>query len=253
MEKCRTLSGLTVALLLAVVSAASGYEVGPVPDAGTIAGKVSFTGTVPPPKTFKVEKNPEICGEADRELVEVAINDGGLGEALVFLADVKQGKPFSDGQNEFVATEIVAKDCRFRPFGQPYFVSVVGKGKPIHFVNKDPMKHNPHTYEVRGKVRKTLFNQELEGNGELNEVAQLEKSRIMKLECDQHNFMQNFFYAIENPYYTVSKSDGTFAIDQVPPGTYTLVAWHPLLGLKEQQVTVPAKASVTATFAFEEE
>ena len=245
------ISGLAV--MLALASAASGYEGQAVQDGGVVQGKILFKGEIPPPKVFKVEKNPEICGEADRQLVEVAVNDGGLGDALVFLADVKQGKPFSDGQNEFVATEIVAKDCRFRPFGQPYFVNVVGKGKPIHFVNKDPMKHNPHTYEVRGKVRKTLFNQELEGNSELNLVADLQKSRVMKLECDQHNFMQNFFYAIENPYYTISKSDGTFAIDQVPPGTYTLVAWHPLLGLQEQQVTVPAKASVTATFTFEEE
>jgi len=247
------IGGLAVALILALASVAFGYEAGPVSDGGVISGKILFKGTAPPPKSFKVEKNPEICGEADRDLVEVMVNDGGLGDALVFLADVMQGKPFPEAQREFVGTEIVAKDCRFRPFGQPYFVSVVGKGKPIHFVNKDPMKHNPHTYEVRGKVRKTLFNQELEGNSELNLVADLQKSRIMKLECDQHNFMQNFFYAIENPYYAISKKDGTFTIDQVPPGSYTFVAWHPILGLKEQQITVPPKASVTATFEFEEE
>ncbi|MBI3325740.1 MAG: hypothetical protein HYZ81_03430 [Nitrospinae bacterium] len=245
--------GFVFTLMFAWGGGAFAYEIAPVSDAGVVTGKVLFKGEVPPPKIFKVEKNPEVCGEADRELIEVAVNDGALGEALVFLADVKQGKPFTDGQKEFVATEIVAKDCRFRPFEQPSFVSVVGKGKPIHFVNKDPMKHNPHTYEVRGKVRKTLANQELEGNSELNLVADLQKSRIMKLECDQHNFMQNFFYAIENPYYTLSKPDGTFAIDQVPPGTYTLVAWHPLLGLQEQQITVPANAKVTATVKFEEE
>jgi hypothetical protein len=45
----------------------------------------------------------------------------------------------------------------------------------------------------------------------------LGKSRILRLECDQHNFTQNMFYAVENPYYAISAEDGSFMIDQVPP------------------------------------
>ena len=147
--------------------------------------------------------------------------------------------------NDFSATEISPKKCNFGPM-----TGIVAKGKPIRFVNRDPVKHSPHTYEVKGRVRKTLHNKDLEGNGKLELPVEMEKSRAFKLECDQHNFMQNFFYAIETPYYAIAQEDGSFTIDQIPPGTYKLTAWHPLLGLKEQEVTVAAGGKLDVNFEF---
>ena len=44
------------------------------------------------------------------------------------------------------------------------------------------------------------------------------------------------------PYFAVTKPDGSFSIGNVPPGTYTLRAWHREQVLSEQKVTVSAGA-----------
>ena len=66
----------------------------------------------------------------------------------------------------------------------------------------------------------------------------------------QHNYMQVFFQPVANPYYAIVGEDGTFTIDGVPPGTYELNAFHPVLGKQEANVTVAAKGKATADFAF---
>lgn len=257
-------TGILIGVLGALGSVAApvaAYEVATVNNGGTISGKVNFKGTVPEVKVFKVEKTPEVCGEAPRKLTEVAVNGGELGDVVVVLEGVEKGKPYSasvrkgdppgEGEfrlaagNDFVASEISPKKCNFGPF-----TGIVAKDKPIRFVNRDPVKHSPHTYEIKGRVRKTIHNTDLEGDGKLELVAELQKSRMLKLECDQHNHMQNFFYAVENPYFAISEQDGSFSIDQVPPGSYKLTAWHPVLGLKEQQVTVAEGGKLAVNFEF---
>lgn len=254
-------TGLVLGAVSAFSGAASAYQVEAVSNGGAITGKISFKGATPEPKSFKVEKTPEVCGEADRLLVEVAVNDGHLKGAVVVLEGVEKGKPYAarvdngdapgNGEfriaagDEFAGLEVSPKDCNFGPS-----VGILQKDKAFKFVNRDPVKHSPHTYEVKGRVRKTIHNVDLEGEGTLDLVAELKKSPILKLECDQHNFMQNFFYAVENPYYDISQQDGSFTIDQVPPGSYKLTIWHPVLGEQKQEVTVAAggKAEVSVEF-----
>jgi uncharacterized protein (DUF2141 family) len=57
---------------------------------------------------------------------------------------------------------------------------------------------------------------------------------------------------VSNPYFAVSKDDGTFAISNLPPGTYTIAVWQEKLGTQEQQVTVEAHGNAEAKFTFKE-
>ena len=43
-------------------------------------------------------------------------------------------------------------------------------------------------------------------------------------------YMKNWGYAVDNPYYAVTDETGSFPIEDLPPGTYRLKAWHPILG-----------------------
>ena len=72
----------------------------------------------------------------------------------------------------------------------------------------------------------------------------------MGLECDAHDFMLGWMFAADNPYAAVVDSTGRFSIPDIPPGTYTVGAWHPFLGVREQEVTVPVGGTVDLRFDF---
>lgn len=73
----------------------------------------------------------------------------------------------------------------------------------------------------------------------------------MRLQCDQHEFMQGWYLPVENPYYTVVKDDGTFEIKDVPAGKHKVLAWHPVAGKVEADVDVPDGGSVKANFVIQ--
>ena len=241
------------------------YKEAPVANGGTISGKIMFKGTPPPPKLFEFAKFPQptYCGKVDndgkghRMLHEVTVNNGLLADVVVFIEEVPAGKPF-----KFNGTDVKADTCRFLVQQGSDFVGVVQNKNDIRVTNMDAdptdpksasgVLHNPHGYEMKGATSSTIFNKPLPNKGQvLTEKIKLHKKEsFMKMECDQHNFMNAYFLPVSNPYYAVVGKDGTFTIDQVPPGTYELKVWHPILGEEEQKITVAANGKVTANFEY---
>ena len=66
----------------------------------------------------------------------------------------------------------------------------------------------------------------------------MEEAEIIKVECDLHNWMRAWIVVTPNAYSTVSDSDGSFEIPDVPPGKYELTAWHETLGSITKSITV---------------
>jgi len=234
--------------LLAVglgASAASAYQEIQVADGGTIAGKVSFTGRIPEPQHFLVQKNPDVCGK-ERDFAFVRISNGALQNVVVVLEGVEKGKPFVA-----LPTDFEWKGCVSLPY-----VAVASKkgaeGWPVFKVeNKDPVVHNPHAFELVGTVRRTLWNIALpESGSKLEKEAKVRKGNAIKLECDQHDFMHSWTRVVENPYFALVNDDGSFKIEEVPVGTYQIVAWHPTLGEQRQEVNVGTRGLTKADFSF---
>ena len=48
----------------------------------------------------------------------------------------------------------------------------------------------------------------------------------MKFQCDVHNWMFAYVGVMSNPYYAITDADGNFKISNLPPGEYTLTAYH---------------------------
>lgn len=245
---------------------ASAYEEAPVSGGGSVSGKISFKGTPPEPKLFEFAKfpQPNFCSKADsdgkghRLLREVKVNGGALADVVVYLEGVEKGKPF-----KFNGTDVKADTCRFLVQGGPStFVGVVMKKNEIRVENMDAdpsdpkaadgVLHNPHGYEVKGATNSTMFNKPLPTKGLIlkEKVVLRKQESYMKLECDQHNFMNAWFQPIANPYYAIVGEDGSFSIGDIPPGSYELYAFHPILGTKEQKITVAASGKATVNFEF---
>jgi hypothetical protein len=241
--------------------AASSYKAVPVTNGGKICGVISFDGKARDPKVIKVEKRRDVWGKEDRELYEVTVNDGKLQDVVLVLKGVKSGKHFqklvlsgpppgkrSDkgmGTDVFQGADIIVEGCTYGPL-----TGVIADGAELRFVNKDPVTYTPLIY-YKGKGRNGgHYNQALPPHGKLNLPIKFKSRPFIKLECYQYAHMQTYFYRVDNPYYAFSGRDGTFTIDRVRPGTYKLLAWHPILGEQDQEVTVAANGTADVTFKF---
>ncbi len=242
----KTAASFLIAVMASALSLslhAATYTVEEVKDGGTITGKVSFSGDDPPPKTYTITKDPETCGTGDRLIDFVKVNNGALNDVVVYLEKVKSGKPFPESEAN---GDIDQKGCEFHPFLQ-----VMHNDHEISVLNSDPVSHNIHTYELIGRAKKTVFNVSQPDKGSLiKKNVKLKRGTVMKVECDQHDFMHSFVFVAKNPYYAVVKEDGTFSIEGVPPGNYKLVAWHGFLGDEKTKVKVETGKILTANFEF---
>jgi carboxypeptidase family protein len=231
----RVVSVFAPLLLSSVLPAsAAAYEVVQVSDGGAIQGKVTYQGTVPTRKIIPT-KDRETCG-ATRDEPEVVVGpDKGVQDAVVYLKAVEKGKALEKPTKK---PEIVNHGCQFEPHVQAFPVGT------IVIVNSDPVMHNTHGFI--GKQKQTVFNVALPVKGQRIEKP-LTKPGIMRVECDTHGWMLGWVYAADNPYYAVTGKDGTFSITDVPPGSYSLVAWQEYTGETEVPVTVKAKEPTKMT------
>jgi len=231
---------LLLSLVLPVTAHAAPYKVAEVKDGGSISGKVTFSGKDPAPRIYNIAKDNEVCGTGDREVDYVKVSNGGLSDVVVYLDKVKTGKDFANGSGK-----LDQKGCEFTPFLQ-----VMVNKKKLDIINSDPVMHNIHTYELIGRTKRTVINISQPDQGSITKKIKLRRGDAMKIECDAHDFMHGFVFVTRHPYYALVGKDGSFTIDDIPAGKYTIKAWHGSLGEQKSKVTVSANGKVSVNFAF---
>jgi len=248
------LTGTSCSLILSAIVlgsvAAWAYEEAAVSNGGTVTGRVWFVGDHPAPIPFEVARYPDrvYCGALSDGsghllLREVAVGpEHGLKDVIVSVQGIEKGKPF-----EFVETKLETNICQFIPF-----VSVMRDQHPLTVTNLDQVSHDLQIYERDRKHVFIMFHRPaLTRSGTSDTVRFTGNRRGVIMQCGMHPFMQGHGLAVENPYYAMTGLEGTFAIKDVPAGTYRIRAWHPTLGEKEQDVTVAANGTTSLEFSFE--
>lgn len=227
------------ALLLPLAPEARGYEAVTVANGATIQGRVMFTGPPPPPRQEVRTKNPDVCGKGIFEVPQMLLSsDKTVEDAVVYLKAVEKGKAWEKPTKPL---ELVNRKCSFVPH-----VQAVPVGTDIVVVNSDDVLHNTHAF----LNKLTVFNLAMPN---LNQriPKPLKRPGVVRVECDAHGWMLGWVYVADNPYYAMTGKDGSFTIKDVPPGSYTLVAWQEFTGSIEMPVTVKGKGveSVTVDLA----
>ncbi|MGZ8380508.1 MAG: carboxypeptidase regulatory-like domain-containing protein [Nitrospira sp.] len=242
---CVGILSLVVVMVLPI--GARAYEVIDVQHGGTVEGTVTLSGVVPEPKGFNLITFPDpvYCGRISngrgwRLLPDFVVDfHGGLKDTIVLLEGVESGKPF-----EVSVPLIEARDCMFQPF-----MTIVRNGHAVEVVNMDPVMHDIQGYETSLEAgTRVLFNTPLVMNhqhrrGDLHALHNhapgkslvgpiyLNKGRrTFYMQCGFHAYMESWAMAVNNPYYALTDERGKFSIDNIPPGTYQLVVWHPQTG-----------------------
>ena len=224
------------------------YQEIEVKNGGTIQGKATLIGKMPFPRIYHLILFPNIdmCAEIDtddemnRVLDDFKVSpDGGLKDVVVTIQHVDAGKPFNKEP-----INIVAENCKFLPD-----VSIIRQGETFKVDNLDAVMHNSQVYQKeRGKI---LLNIPIPAEEVSDGKITFKKHyKIMQMICGMHEFMQTWGYRVQNPYYSQTKIDGNFKIDNIPPGEYKLTAWHYLMKKQTQKIKIAAGETVDLSFVF---
>ena len=210
--------------------------------AGRVTVTVTFVGTPPAPKMMRLDGDPKCVTEnggperADESLV-VGQNQA-LQNVFVYVKDGLGAYGFP------VPTEPVVLDqdkCRYTPR-----VLGVRVGQPLSIKNSDPLLHN---VRANGTINQG-FNTSTPIEGMSFQRTFATREIMIPFKCDVHAWMTAFVGVLDHPYFGTTAPDGKVVLGNLPPGTYTIEAWHETLGTKTQQVTIAAKESKDVAFTF---
>jgi plastocyanin len=209
-------------------------------DAGVIAGWVSYQGALPKPKpiNFGAEK---ACADLNRDKSPVYENlvvnpNGTLKWTLVCIRGEVPGK--HEVPSEPVAVDQIG--CTFVPHA-----AAVMAGLEIVWKNSDPVSHN-----IRGTAAKnTQFNTIF--SSKMSTKSKFEEPEFgIPLKCDIHFWMAGYVHVLPHPFFAITGDDGSFVLPRVPPGSYTLLAWHETLKTQTRKVTVSAGEVKEVEFTY---
>jgi len=157
------------------------------------------------------------------------------------LVSIKEGL----GEKKFPAKAEPAvlnqKDCQYTPH-----VLAVMEGQSVTIKNSDPTNHNIHFLpKLNEEFNKTQPKQDME------DTVKLKVEAPFKVKCDVHPWMGMHVAVFNHPFFSVTGEEGTFEIKGLPPGKYTVEAWHEKFGNLTASVEVTSGATKDQDFTFE--
>ena len=253
---------LSIALSLALASACGGSKAPetnqptagetsaapPSGPTGTIAGVISYEGTPPAARKIDTTADP-VCGQKNPNLQtdDTIVKDGKLANVFVYVKEgtVDGGKKIAEytWPTPTTAVRLDQNGCHYAPH-----VLGVQINQKISITNSDNTQHNIHpTPKLNQEWNQT----------QANGAPPIEKSfaraeTLIPVKCNQHPWMKAYIGVLKHPLFAVSGENGSYEIKNVPPGTYTVIAWREGATAQEKpmQVTVTANGTAKADFSF---
>ena len=198
------------------------------PVAGTIRGRVELRQPPPAPAP---RPNPG-------ELAMPAPHDADGPRSVVYLETPPRA---AFEQRDDIRPRMDQKNQAF----VPHVLAIVA-GTTVDFPNSDRIYHN-----VFSLSRAKSFDLGRYATGRSKSVR-FDRTGIVRVFCEIHSHMSAFILVFAHRYFAVTDDEGRFRIDNVPPGTYTLVAWNEAVPQTTRRVVVPGTGGdVEANFLLE--
>jgi len=192
---------------------------------GTIRGRVDLR-RVPPP----VEPRPNV---ADLGAAATTLDLTDRLKSVVYLESAPRGA------FETVETTHAVMDQRGERF-VPHVLAIT-TGTIVDFPNSDQIYHNVFSLS---KTRPFDLGRYAAGK---SKPVRFDKPGIVRVFCDIHSHMNAFILVFSHPFFSLTDADGRYQINNVPPGTYSVVAWN------EGRASDPRTVTVTESGVEEED
>lgn len=193
------------------------YRVIEVSNGGAVHGRVEIDGDVPASSAGSVaaaaSQTPCGAGAADESIQHTGNT---LANVVVWVSNAREGHALPI-ERRF---EVVHENCRVFPRVQAVVVA-----STVNVRNQDAMVYRLSA--VRDGNDDTLAVFRLSDVGQVVPSERIAKSPgLVALASDTHSWARAWIAVFDHPYFAVTKADGTFRIDSLPPGKYELKAWH---------------------------
>jgi hypothetical protein len=210
--------------------------------AGTrVVGHVTFNGSVGKLKALDLSKEP-VCAKlhASEPLYPESILTGPHNSLRNVVIYVSAGAPPS-GPAPATPALFEQVDCHYATH-----VLVFRAGQEVKISNSDPLSHNIHPL---AKVNREWNKIQPPGTPPFS--YSYDSEEFIPVKCNIHAWMSGYFVVLNTSYFAITGEDGRFTLPELPPGHYTLTAWHESLGTQTRDITIgPGGEPQTVDFTF---
>jgi hypothetical protein len=208
--------------------------------AGTVSGKVTYTGTPAHQRPIDMGKEPSCAKEHAAKPVTTETVVTGPNNALEnVVVYVSSGAP-DEGQVPAQAVTFEQKGCQYLPH-----VLVMHTNQELKIVNDDQTSHNIHPLP---KANREWNKSQPPGSPPI--VEKFAREEFISVKCQVHPWMHGYFAVLKTSHYDVSKGAGDFKLPNLPPGKYTITAWHEDYGTQTADVTITGNETKDVNFTF---
>jgi len=205
---------------------------------GVVKGRVTFDGT---PKKYKpIDMSPEPnCAKfyTSAPLPELSLTgpQNGLQNVIVYISG---GAPDENFTGQVV--RLNQRGCRYAPH-----VVTVMTNQEVWVQNDDPVAHSVHPM---AHLNPEWNRSQPPGTPPV--VIRYSQPEFIRVKCELHPWMRGVVAVFKNSHYSVTDSNGTFSLPDLPPGKYTITAWHELYGTQSKEITVGDGDNKALDFVF---
>jgi len=239
-KKLFSILALASAICFSTPGAVLAGSPSPSATGATVRGIVRFDGKAPAAKPISMAADPSCAKQhASPVMMQEVMADErcDLQNVIVFVSEGLGDRTF-DPPAQPVTVE--QKGCMYLPH-----VLAVRANQKLELVNDDPTSHNIHPTPANNRE----WNKAEPPGSKLEDSFAREEIAI-PVKCNVHPWMRGYIAVFKHPFFAVTGKDGSFDLSNLPPGTYTIKAWHEKLGTSTQTVTIAANESKEINFVF---
>jgi Carboxypeptidase regulatory-like domain len=207
----------------------------------TITGKISFAGQPPQPRKIDSSADP-VCEGVDPELFteDVIVTAGKLANVFVYVrsGDTLEWYTFPAARPD---VSIAHHGCRFVPH-----ILGMQTQQVLKIANDDANTHNTHSIPKNNPD----WNQSQPQNASPLEVKFNNPEALIPIKDNQHPWEKAYVSVLSHPFFAVSTRNGSYRIAGLPPGQYTVVAWHERFGEQSAEVSIGVNDKKELNFTF---